>query len=127
MVDGFNRNSTAGDNGQRWQAVKLNKKNRIKCGKVIKVYPKKHQLLIAQEELAELIQAISKYNRYGDIEPLLEEYADVEVVLEELRQMLGIKKKEINKRCAKKLFRTLEGKVLYADVESNSRKAHAKR
>lgn len=93
--------------------MKLNKENRKKCGKVIRVYPKQHQLLIAMEELNELSQAISKYIRYGDIEPLLEEYADVEVVLEELRQMFDIKKKEINKRSAKKLFRALEGKVAY--------------
>lgn len=93
--------------------MKLNKENRKKCGKIIKVYPKNHQLLLAMEESGEFVQAISKYLRYGDIEPLLEEYADVEVVLEELRQMFDIKKKEIDKRCAKKLFRALEGKVAY--------------
>lgn len=106
--------------------MKLNKKNRIKCGKVIKVYPKKHQLLLAMEESGEFIQAISKYLRYGDMEPILEEYADMEVMMEQVRRLLGIKKKEINRRCAKKLFRALEGKVLYADVESNRGKAHAK-
>ena len=91
----------------------LNKENRKKCGKVIKIYPKSNQLLIAMEELAELTQAISKYIRYGDMEPLLEEYADVEVVMEEMRQLLHIKKKEINKRSAKKLYRTLEGRVIH--------------
>ena len=100
--------------------MKLNKENRKKCRKVIRVYPKQHQLLIAMEELNELSQAISKYIRYGDIEPLLEEYADVEVMMEELRQLLGIKKKEIDKRCAKKLFRALEGKVAYGNMESDS-------
>ena len=93
--------------------MKLNKENRIKCGKVIKVYPKKHQLLLAMEESGEFIQAISKYLRYGDMEPILEEYADMEVMMEQVRKLLGIKKKEINKRCAKKLFRALEGKVAY--------------
>ena len=96
--------------------MKLNKENRIKCGKVLKVYPKSNQLLIAMEELNELSQAISKYIRYGDIEPLLEEYADVEVVMEELRQMFDIKKKDINKRCKKKLFRALKGKVAYETI-----------
>ena len=100
--------------------MKLNKENRKKCGKVIRVYPKQHQLLIAMEELNELSQAISKYIRYGDVEPLLEEYADVEVVLEELRQMFDIKKKEIDRRCAKKLYRALEGKVAYGNMESDS-------
>ena len=60
--------------------MKLNKENRERCGKIIKLNPRDFQLQIAMEELAELIQAISKYLRYGDIEPLLEEYADVEVV-----------------------------------------------
>ena len=99
--------------------MKLNKENRIKCGKIIKIYTREQQLLIAMEELAELSQAISKYIRYGDIEPLLEEYADVEVVMEELRQMFDIKKKDINRRCNKKLFRALEGKVAYETIPGN--------
>ena len=92
--------------------MKLNKENRDRCGKVLKVYPKSHQLMIAQEELAELIQAISKYIRYGDVSPLLEEYADVEVVMEELRQMFGIDKKEIDNRAEKKLCRALAGRIV---------------
>lgn len=105
----------------------LNKANRKKCKKIIKIYPKPQQLLIAMEEMAELIQAISKYIRYGDMDPLLEEYADVEVVMEELRQMLGIKKKEVNKRSAKKLFKALEGRILiHENLGSCRGKAHAK-
>ena len=100
--------------------MKLNKENRKKCGKVIKVYPKKHQLLLAMEESGEFIQAISKYLRYGDMEPILEEYADMEVMLEQVRKLLGIRKKEINRRCAKKLYRALEGKVAYGNMESDS-------
>lgn len=88
----------------------LNKENKLKCGKVIDIYPREHQLMIAMEELAELTQAISKYIRYGDLEPFLEEFADVEVMLEEMRQMFHVDKKEINKRAKKKLFRALEGK-----------------
>ena len=98
----------------------LNKENRKKCGKVIKVYPKKHQLLLAMEESGEFIQAISKYLRYGDMEPILEEYADMEVMLEQVRKLLGIRKKEVNRRCAKKLYRALEGKVAYGNMESDS-------
>ena len=108
--------------------MKLNKENRERCGKIIKLNPRDFQLQIAMEELAELIQAISKYLRYGDIEPLLEEYADVEVVLEELRQMFDIQQKEIDNRCAKKLYRALDGRVLInANVESNRGTAHVKR
>ena len=87
----------------------LNKTNKLKCGKVIDVYPKEHQLLIAMEEAGEFVQAVSKYLRYGDMEPLLEEFADMEVVMEELRQMLHIDAAEVNKRSAKKLYRALEG------------------
>lgn len=106
----------------------LNKANRKKCKKIIKIYPQPQQLLIAMEEMAELIQAISKYIRYGDMEPLLEEYSDVEVVMYELRKMLGIKKKEVNRRSAKKLFKALEGRILiHENLGSGSRKIDAKR
>ncbi len=89
----------------------LNKANKLKCNKVINTYPKDHQLLMLMEELAELIQATSKLIRYGEMEPFLEEYADVQVVLEEMRQMFHIEEAEVNKRAATKLRRALEGKV----------------
>jgi NTP pyrophosphatase (non-canonical NTP hydrolase) len=66
--------------------------------------------MILMEELAELIQATSKLLRYGDMEPFLEEYADVAVMMEQARQLYHIDDKEINKRASKKLFRALEGK-----------------
>ena len=90
----------------------LNKENREKCGKVINAYPKEHQLLLLMEELAELIQATSKLVRYGDTEPFLEEFADVEVMLEQMRQMYHIDAEEINKRAEKKLWRALDGRVI---------------
>ena len=86
----------------------LNKENRERCSKVVRIYPKDHQMLLAMEELAELQHAISKYLRYGDTEPLLEEYADVLVMMEQVRQMLNIDDDEINKRAGKKLYRALE-------------------
>jgi len=89
----------------------LNKENRHRCSRVIDIYPKDNQLHIAQEELAELIQAISKYIRYGDVEPLLEEYADVVIMMEQLQQIFHIDAAEVNKRADKKLYRVLEGKV----------------
>ena len=88
----------------------LNKENKHRCSKVIDIYPRKHQLMILMEELAELIQATSKLVRYGEMEAFLEEYADVQVMLEEMRQMYHIDDKEINKRASKKLYRALEGK-----------------
>ena len=89
----------------------LNKENRHRCTKVIDVYPKQHQMLMLMEELAELVQATSKYLRYGETEPFLEEFADVEVMLEQMRQMYHIDAEEINKRAEKKLWRALEGVV----------------
>ena len=88
----------------------LNKENKHRCSKVIDIYPREHQLMILMEELAELIQATSKLLRYGDMEPFLEEYADVAVMMEQARQLYHIDDKEINKRAGKKLFRALEGK-----------------
>lgn len=89
----------------------LNKENKLKCNKVINSYPKEHQIMLLMEELAELIQATSKLVRYGDTEPFLEEFADVEVMLEQMRQMYHIDAEEINKRAEKKLWRALEGVV----------------
>ena len=91
----------------------LNKENKLKCGKVIDTYPKEHQLMMLMEELAELIQATSKLVRYGDTEPFLEEFADVEVMLEQMRQMYHVDDGEINKRAEKKLFRALNGRVAH--------------
>lgn len=90
----------------------LNKGNKHRCSKVIDIYPREHQLMILMEELAELIQATSKLLRYGDMEPFLEEYADVAVMMEQARQLYHIDDKEINKRAGKKLFRALEGKCV---------------
>ena len=90
----------------------LNKEHKHKCTKVIDIYPREHQLMILMEELAELIQATSKLLRYGDMEPFLEEYADVAVMMEQARQLYHIDDKEINKRAGKKLFRALEGKCV---------------
>ena len=90
----------------------LNKENKLRCTKVINIYPKDHQLLMLMEELAELIQATSKLIRYGETEPFLEEFADVEVMLEQMRQMYHIDADEINKRAEKKLYRALDGRVM---------------
>lgn len=91
----------------------LNKENKLRCSKVIDTYPKEHQLMLLTEELAELIQATSKLVRYGEMEPFLEEFADVEVMLEQMRQMYHIDDGEINRRAEKKLFRALSGRVAH--------------
>jgi len=61
--------------------------------KLKKKFGLKSQLGIAQEELAELIQAISKYNRKGQIDKVIDEMADVYIVLEQLSYYLNIRAK----------------------------------
>lgn len=89
----------------------LNKENKLKCSKIINIYPKDHQLMMLMEELAELIQATSKVVRYGDIESFVEEFTDVEIMMEQMRQMFHIDDAEVNRRAEKKLYRALEGHV----------------
>ena len=55
---------------------------------IIKTYGGDAQHVVAMEECAELIKAISKYLRTGDIDDidnLIEEIADVEIMLEQLK------------------------------------------
>ena len=47
------------------------------------------QLNILQEELAELIQAVSKYRR-GDPSHIIEEIVDVEIMLGQINYLLGL-------------------------------------
>lgn len=51
-------------------------------------YGLESQLNILQEELAELIQAVSKYRR-GDPSHIIEEIADVEIMLDQVKYLLG--------------------------------------
>lgn len=52
-------------------------------------YGLKSQLSILQEECAELIQAASKYVRGFDVHGLLEEIADTQIMLEQVRYLLN--------------------------------------
>ena len=90
----------------------LNRENKLKCSKVINIYPRQNQLQILMEELAELIQATSKLMRYNDMELFLEEYTDVIIMLEQARQMFHIEADEVNRRADKKLYRALDGRAL---------------
>ena len=59
---------------------------------------KDRQLLIAMEELAELSQEVSKYLRgKGDYIGLLEELADVTIVIKHIKMILGIKDEDLNR------------------------------
>lgn len=59
------------------------------------------EMFIAAEEAAELIQAISKVRRYGYIgehaDNLIEEIADVSIILQELKMMFEIPEADIEK------------------------------
>lgn len=79
--------------------------------KICKHYGKT-QLDIAQEELAELIQAISKYKRYGGMQQTIysieEEIADVEVMLQQVIWVVGCDRKIIDEIKEEKVQRQLE-------------------
>ncbi len=71
--------------------------------KVINKFGKEAQCRQVMEECAELIQAVNKNLRSaGAKENLIEEMADVGIMLDQLRIMFEIKDTEINKiRCEK--------------------------
>lgn len=58
----------------------------------LSLWGKADQLRMAQEECAELIQAINKLFRKNDINNVCEEIADVEIMLSQLRIIFGDKK-----------------------------------
>ena len=61
--------------------------NRIK--NIADTYGLNSQLDILQEECAELVQAVSKYRRGGSFALILEEIADVEIMLEQIRYLIS--------------------------------------
>lgn len=83
------------------------------CIKAINTYGDSHQLGIAMEELAELIQACNKYRRALDgsfslekaKQMLIEEIADVEICLTQIRHIASIKNDTVEAMKAIKLNR----------------------
>lgn len=59
--------------------------------KAVYTFGDKAQMGVAMEECAELIQALSKFLRYGDasLSNLKEEMADVEIMLGQLKEICG--------------------------------------
>lgn len=55
------------------------------CCEILQHYGLNNQLWQTVEELSELIQAIVKHDRYGTIDGVLEELADVEIMLTQIR------------------------------------------
>lgn len=69
------------------------------------------QSLVAMEECSELIQAISKMLREPSAEHrenLIEEVADVAIMIDQLREMYGIGYEELNEMQCQKMDRTIE-------------------
>lgn len=85
--------------------------NRLDCQIIAHRYGLEHQLGVAQEECAELIQAISKMRRNrmdtGMIEKVSEEMADVEIMIEQLKELIG-NRDRVDWYVKYKIDRTLE-------------------
>lgn len=88
--------------------------NKDVLDKAIKKYGVEKQVLVCMEEPAELIQAISKVERYPEdstrMQDLIEEMADVTICLEYLKLIYNIRQEELDgwinrkvKRISKKI------------------------
>lgn len=70
---------------------------------------KARQLLIAMEELAELSQEVSKYLRgKGDYIGLLEELADVTIVIRHIKMILDVKEEDLTRAVGIKIDEALD-------------------
>lgn len=80
--------------------------------KAIGFYGEQAQWMMACEELGELIQAISKYNRKGKVmkNALAEEIADVLIMVWQIQLMADIDNESIIQRIKEKMER-LEGRL----------------
>lgn len=87
--------------------MKINNKDAL--DKAIKKYGVEKQLLVCMEEPAELIQAISKVERYPEdstrMQDLIEEMADVTICLEYLKLIYNIRQEELDGWINKKVKR----------------------
>lgn len=90
----------------------LNKEQIKQCIKIVDFYNNEElQSFVAIEELAELQQAISKYQREPtifNIDNIAEEMADVYIILEELKHLFSIYEEEIEKQIDYKIKRELK-------------------
>ncbi len=83
--------------------------NKDVLAKAIKKYGVEKQLLVCMEEPAELIQAISKAERYPEdstrMQDLIEEMADVTICLEYLKLIYNIRQEEVDEWINRKVKR----------------------
>lgn len=85
--------------------------------KVVKRYGMPIQSTIAMEECAELIQAISKMKRDAsdhNYEHLVEEMADVYIILDQLQFMFNVKPEDLDSMITYKQSRN-EARMKYGD------------
>lgn len=67
----------------------MNEKQKRYCCKISQHYGLQNQLWQTIEETSELNQAIVKHHRYGTMDGVLEELADVEIMLAQIRMALN--------------------------------------
>ena len=82
-----------------------------------------YNIMIAMEEMAELIQAASKFQRKGSVGVkdecyynVLQEYADVIIAIKYIRDIVGLDEKDINRAIrvkVERLHNTLEKEGIY--------------
>lgn len=73
------------------------------------LYGKEHQVMIAIEEMSELVKELSKeYRGYENIEAIIEEMADVYICLEQLQIIFGISDSDLDTEIDKKMNRNMK-------------------
>ncbi len=83
------------------------------CKRAVNTYGKTAQLIMAMEEMSELIQALSKDIRgETDIENIAEEIADVEIMLTQLKIIFDCKE-QVNSQKFRKISRLEERLIRY--------------
>lgn len=80
--------------------------------RVIEKYGKTHQTVVAMEELSELIKELSKQIRNeGKKENLIEEVADVYIMLTQIKEMYGLELDEIDRVIQEKIYRLFDERL----------------
>lgn len=67
----------------------MNEKQKRYCCEILQHYGLQNQLWQTIEETSELNQAIVKHHRYGTMDGILEELADVEIMLVQIKMALN--------------------------------------
>lgn len=83
------------------------KLDKMTCLKAIAKWGRTSQIDMLQEECAELIVAINKYkrNHNGTIEAVLEEIADVEIMIDQIKVLLEVNELRVDVFKEKKIDR----------------------